>query len=105
MFDKGSRTFPIKRRYVYLSHCAIAPLYREAVRAIHRVCKMQMYRGTDLLHSYHEVLARLKQAAATLLRTESANLAFVKNTSEGLGLIAGSYPFQKGDRVICYRYE
>jgi selenocysteine lyase/cysteine desulfurase len=104
-FDKSLETFPIKDNYVFLSHCGISPLYSGAFRKICEICEMQMRRGTDVFDTYVQILDRLRSAAARLLDVPDDDLAFVKNTSEGLGLIAGGYPFKAGDEVIGYEHE
>ncbi len=47
----------------------------------------------------------MRAAAGAVLKTSPDNLAFVKNTTEGMGLIANGYPFQPGDQVISYVHE
>jgi selenocysteine lyase/cysteine desulfurase len=105
MFDKSTERFPIKEQYTFLSHCGIAPLYAEAMRKEHEVGVEQSRTGALVFRRYDAILDGLRQAAAALLKTGPDNLAFVKNTSEGINLIANGYPFQAGDQVISYVHE
>lgn len=105
MFDKTNERFPIKDKYVFLSHCGIAPLYSAALKKEHEVAEAQCRTGA-LVHSrYAPIVEGLRDAAAKLMKTSPDTLAFVKNTSEGIGLIAAGYPFQRGDQVISYVHE
>ena len=105
MFDKSPERFPIKEQYVFLSHCGIAPLYHNALLAEQDVAQTQSRTGALVFSRYDAILDGLRDAAAQLLKTAPDNLAFVKNTSEGIGLIANGYPFQPGDQVISYVHE
>jgi selenocysteine lyase/cysteine desulfurase len=105
MFDKRRELFPIGEQYVYLSHCGIAPLYSQALRVEHEVAEAQSRTGSLVFRRYDAILDGLREAAAQLLRTSPENLAFVKNTTEGIGLIAGGYRFAPGDQVISYVHE
>lgn len=105
MFDKSPERFPIKERFTFLSHCGIAPLYAEALRKEHEIGNEQSRTGALVFRRYDAILDGLREAAAALLKTVPDNLAFVKNTSEGINLIANGYPFQAGDQVISYVHE
>jgi selenocysteine lyase/cysteine desulfurase len=105
MFDKSNQRFPIKDQYVFLSHCGIAPLYAPALRKEHEVAEAQCRTGALVYSRYDAILDGLRGAAAELLKTSPDNFAFIKNTSEGINLIANGYPFQPGDQVISYVHE
>jgi cysteine desulfurase / selenocysteine lyase len=105
MFDKRRELFPIGEQYVFLSHCGIAPLYSQALRAEYEVSLAQCRTGALVFRRYDAILDGLRDAAAQLLHTSPDNLAFVKNTTEGIGLIASGYRFVPGDQVISYLHE
>src|SRR5205823_7510674 len=97
--------FPIKDKWIFLSHCGIAPLYGEAMKKEREVAEAQHLTGSLVYARYDAVLNGLRQAAGELLKTSPDNLAFIKNTSEGIGLIANGYRFKPGDQVISYVHE
>jgi selenocysteine lyase/cysteine desulfurase len=105
MFDKSHERFPIKDQYVFLSHCGIAPLYSGALQRERELAEAQCRTGALVYSRYDATLESLRQAAADVLKTAATNLAFVKNTSEGINLIASGYPFRPGDQVISYLHE
>jgi len=105
MFDKSNELFPVKGNYIYLAHCSISPLYSGAFGKEMKLAQEQVQSGVVALKQYENFLDDLRTAAARLLQTSPGNLAFVKNTSEGIGLIANGYPFEKGDQVISYIHE
>ena len=105
MFDKRNEVFPVKDEYIFLSHCGFSPLYGGALRKVLDLAELQYRRPSLVPEQYDAVLQGLRVAAARLLGTSPGNLAFVKNTSEGINLIAGGYPFRPGDQIIGYTNE
>jgi cysteine desulfurase/selenocysteine lyase len=47
----------------------------------------------------------IKQRIARLIGAKASEIAFVKNTTEGLGFVANGYPWQRGDNVIIADIE
>jgi cysteine desulfurase/selenocysteine lyase len=105
MFDKSESLFPIRRKYVYLSHCATGPLYRPAADAAQRFFDVHAESGRGLIDVYRDVLTSFRDRAATFLGTSAADIAYVSNASEGINLVANGYPFRAGDQVISYVHE
>jgi len=104
-FDKSSSLFPVKDRCVYLAHCGISPLYSGAFQREAEMARVQMEEGGAVFRRYPEVMDELKSVAARMMRTSPDNAAFVKNTSEAMGMIANGYPFEPGDEIVGYVHE
>ncbi|MEJ5349751.1 MAG: aminotransferase class V-fold PLP-dependent enzyme [Desulfosoma sp.] len=105
MMPTNPDLFPVKKEGVFLAHCAISPLPQPAFEALTRVSVAQMHRGGFGLAPYRNIGEELRKAAAELLRTSPDNVAFVKNTSEAMGMIAHGYPFREGDEILSYIHE
>lgn len=105
MFDKSNERFPIKDSYVFLAHCGASPLYKKAFEREQEIAREHHAGGGLVFAKYMDILDGLRSAAADLLKTSHENLAFVRNSSEGISMIANGYPFQKGDRIISYVHE
>ena len=105
MFDKSAESFPVKAGKIFLSHCSVSPLYPGAAKAENEFSLEHSRSGVNLFLRYHTLLRRLRSAAAALLRTVPESISFMKNTAEGINIIANGYPFQPGDEVISYTHE
>ncbi len=105
MFQKSAELFPVKNEGIFLAHCAISPLPKPAVEAMSAVAEAQMKFGARGISAYGTVLEKIRTSAARLLNTDPDNLAFVKNTSEAMGMVANGYPFEPGDQVLSYVHE
>jgi selenocysteine lyase/cysteine desulfurase len=98
--DRIRQEFPIVEHAVYLNHAAVGPIPRRAHQAM--VEHLDDYLANVLLHNdqwqarYQEVRAQ----AARLIGARPDQIAFVKNTSEGLSFAANGIDWRPGDNVI-----
>lgn len=104
-FFKSIRHFPIKKQYIYLAHCSVSPMLKGGVTREYAISAAQRDKGFIAALEYDNIINSLRVSASSLLKTSEENVAFVKNTTEGLSLIANGYPFKKGDRIISYIHE
>ena len=97
--------FPVTERWTYLNHAGVAPLPLPAVEAIGG-CAERVAAGGSLAVEQHSARAEeVRAAAATLMGVAAADVAFVKNTTEGLGFVANGLSWRPGDRVVVPDYE
>jgi cysteine desulfurase / selenocysteine lyase len=104
-FDKSPKKFPVKDKYIYLSHCGASPLWGGALKKERAFAEEHHKTGGLMFPKYMPTLDKLRESAAALMNTTADNMAFVKNTSEAMGMIANGYRFRPGDQVICYVHE
>jgi cysteine desulfurase/selenocysteine lyase len=107
MFDKTSTRFPIKATGCrFLSHCGFAPFYANALKAQIDVAMAQSREPHIVLKQYSSYLRRFRDTAARVLKASAAEIAFVKNTSEALNMVASGFRFASpDDEVISYKHE
>lgn len=92
--------FPVTRRWTYLDHAGIAPLPRPAVDAMH-ACNLRVAEdGSTAFHELEDRVDQVRATAARLLGVPAGDVAFVKNTTEGLGFVANGLELKAGDRVV-----
>jgi cysteine desulfurase/selenocysteine lyase len=103
--DRYKHEFPVTEHLIYLNHAAVAPLCRRASEAMKRLaddaCEYGSLHYTDWLAAYDG----LRDSAARLLGADAGEVAIVKNTSEGIAMVAGGLSWRKGDRVVAFREE
>src|SRR5438445_1177463 len=91
--------FPIAPRYAYLDHAAIAPL-STPVRST-----MEVFLGRlteepfDLAH-WERLRGQVRVRVAELLAVGPESIAFTKNTTSGLGLVAAGLDWEAGDNIV-----
>jgi len=93
--------FQLDKNIVHLNHAAVAPwpvLTRDAVIAF---ANQNASIGSQKYEQWMQTEQQLKQRLALLVNAESSDeIAILKNTSEGLSLIAQGLTFNSGDNIV-----
>jgi selenocysteine lyase/cysteine desulfurase len=93
------REFPVVRRMLYLDAAHQTPLASSVRTALDRFYNEGLEYGGPKpvwLKRVEEVRARI----AKLIGADTSEIAFTKNTSEGLNIAANAIPFKRGDNVL-----
>ena len=98
--------FPVTRDLVYLNHAGVAPISTRVEEALRRYGAEASRRGAfDYARVYDAEIERVRQRAAVLIGARPDEIAFVKNTTEGLGLVAAGLEWREGDQVVTCDLE
>jgi len=98
--------FPVSRELVYLNHAGVAPVSTRAAEALGRYLGEATRRGAWRYDAFYDAeVERVRGRAATLLGARPEEVAFVKNTTEGIGLVAQGLDWRPGDRVLTCDLE
>lgn len=93
--------FQLDENIVHLNHAAVAPwplVTRDAVIAF---ADENAHIGSQHYDQWMETEQQLKQRLVSLINAQSSDeIAILKNTSEGLSLIAQGLPFEAGDNIV-----
>ena len=98
--------FPLKEGLVYLNHAGVGVWPRRTAEVVKAFAEENMAQGAADYPAWLAVERRLRQRCARLIHAESADdIALVKNTSEGLSLIAYGLDWQPGDNIVSTNQE
>lgn len=97
--------FPVTNHLIFLNHANVAPLSRRACEKVVQWAKDITQNGDAHLGEWFQEIEGVRGAAARLLGASPAEIAFLKNTSEGLSLVAEGFPWQPGDNVVIVDAE
>lgn len=93
--------FQLDENIIHLNHAAVAPwpvVTRDAVIAF---ANENATIGSQNYNLWMQTEQQLKQNMAQLINAQSSDeIAILKNTSEGLSLIAQGLPFNSGDNIV-----
>ncbi len=105
-FARLRSLFPVTRSLAYLNHAGVAPISTRVVEALQLYASLASERGAfDYAAVYDAEVERVRGRAALLLGARPDEIAFVKNTSEGLGLVAAGLDWRPGDQVVTCDLE
>lgn len=104
--DRGVRPplrradFPVLGRSAYLDNATVGATPVQVLAAMDGCNREIAASGTLAALDWLERLQGVRAAAAGLLGVPPADVALVKNTTEGLAVVAGGMPWEPGDRVV-----
>lgn len=99
------RNFPVTKKYVFFNNAGVAPVSLPALKKIKAVADDICKIGYVKLKVLYNGVSRAREEAAKLINASSDEIAFVKNTSHGLSLVAGGMDWRNGDEVIITDQE
>lgn len=104
-WEKLREEFPVTRRWAFLDHAAVAPLSRRAQEAMAAWAADMTLNGDVNLGTWQRRVEEVRGLFGRLLNADPLDVAFVKNTSEGVGIVAEGYPWREGDNVVIAAEE
>lgn len=96
--------FPITRNYNFMNHAATAPLSRRAAEA-GRWYFAHAEENAYLRGGFFKKVDRVRGQVALLINAGADEIAFIKNTSEGISFVANGLNWQNGDNVVITNVE
>jgi selenocysteine lyase/cysteine desulfurase len=97
--------FPVTKELIYLNHAAVSPLCRRAAEAIRWLADDACQFGSLHYDKWMDSYAGVRKAAANLIHGSPDEIAIVKNTSEGIAMVALGLDWKAGDRVVAFKEE
>lgn len=99
------KLFPVTKKWVYMNHAAVAPLSTRVVKAMELFLQDQLENGSVNWKDWFETYARARSLAARLINAHADEIAFVKNTSEGVSMVANGLRLGRGAKVVLAEPE
>jgi len=103
-FIGNPEQFPVLRQWAFFNHAGVAPLPRAAGDAL-RAFAAQAESAAYLESGWYQDVEKLRQETAAFLGCHRDEIAFIKNTSEGINIVAKGIDWQFGDRIITTNVE
>ncbi len=98
--------FDLDPELIYVNHAAVAPWPIKTVEAVKQFAVENGRLGSRHYDRWMKTEQSLKQSLATLINAPSADdIALLKNTSEGLSIIARGIDWQAGDNIVISDQE
>ena len=76
------------RRWAFFDHAAVAPISGRAQHALHEWAADLAENGDVNDHRWTQRVEEVRRLAAQLLNADPLDVAFIKNPSEGIGIVA-----------------
>ena len=90
---------------VYLNHAAVSPPPAKTVESVAAQMKDVAEHGSLNYRKWVSVKERARRMAAEMLGARPEQVAFTRNTSDGLSTIANGLSWRAGENVVTFRRE
>jgi len=96
--------FPILRHWEFFNHAGVSPLPRVAADAV-RTYATQAESQVYLFSNWYEDIEKLRTLVGKVINCHRDEIAFIKNTSEGISTIAKGIEWNAGDVIVTTGVE
>jgi cysteine desulfurase/selenocysteine lyase len=97
--------FPVTRRWAFFDHAAVAPISGRAQQALGDWAADMAENGDVHEPQWAQRVEAVRNLAGQLVHADPLDIAFVKNTSEGIGIVAEGFQWKPGDNIITAAEE
>ncbi|MDH5763216.1 MAG: aminotransferase class V-fold PLP-dependent enzyme [Nitrospinota bacterium] len=98
--QKIRKEFPVTEHRLFMDHARVAPLARPVQAAITAFAEEACEQGTAHYAEWLKEVEIVRARFAKLINADTSEVAFVKNTSEGLSIVANGIDWKEGDNVV-----
>ncbi|TFG77750.1 MAG: aminotransferase class V-fold PLP-dependent enzyme [Thermodesulfobacteriales bacterium] len=103
--DNFREEFPIINNFIYLDHAGVSPISLRVKKAITNfLSEASGETGFDY-SSWGKRIEEIRASCAELIGADADEIAFVKNTSHGISIVASGLDWKQGDNVIVFEKE
>jgi selenocysteine lyase/cysteine desulfurase len=92
--------FPVTQRSAFFNHAAISAPSTKVIAAVQELVSEQAYLGSQGYRSWMDRVETVRQQVARFVCAAPSDIAFVANTSTGLGLMAAGFHWTAGDALL-----
>src|SRR6185369_15823438 len=97
--------FQITQRANYLNHAAVSPLPTPTIEAVQAQLQDVRENGSLNYQDWIAVKEQARKLLANLLGAKPEQVAFMRNTSDGLSTIANGLKWKHGDNIVTFSRE
>ncbi len=99
------KEFPITNNFIYLDHAGVSPVsLRVKNETVKFLAQASGESGFDY-NSWGVRIEEIRASCAELIGADADEIAFVKNTSHGISIVASGLDWKQGDNVLVFEKE
>ena len=105
MNDAIRSLFPAAQKHTYLNSAAVSPIPTTAIDAVNWQLNDVATNGTLNFSDWVDTKNRARILVAEMLKVRSEQVAFLRNTSDGVASIANGLTWNAGDSIVSFDRE
>ena len=99
-FENIRKNFPVTDEVIFFDHARVAPLPERLRKVVTAFIDDATDFGTVHYETWMLELECTRKKFAQLINADMDEVAFIKNTSEGISIVANGFDWQSGDNVV-----
>ena len=99
------KEFPIVNNYIYLDHAGVSPVSLRVKKEIEEFLVEATGEKGFEYSAWGERIEEIRVSCAELVGADYDEIAFVKNTSHGISIVATGLDWKEGDNVLVFEKE
>lgn len=99
------KEFPIVKNAIYLDHAGVAPVPLRVKKEVEQFLAEATEKAFISYGYWMEKVDGVRVLSAELIGAEKEEIAFIKNTSHGISIVAGGLEWKEGDNVLVFERE
>ena len=99
-FENIRKEFPVTDEVIFFDHARVAPLPERLRKVVTAFVDDATDFGTVHYETWMLELECTRKKFAQLINADMDEVAFIKNTSEGISIVANGFDWQSGDNVV-----
>jgi selenocysteine lyase/cysteine desulfurase len=103
--EKIRALFPATAKYAYLNSAAVAPLPTIAIEAVAAQLRDVSENGSVGFFEWVQTKKRARARVAEMLEVRPEQIAFMRNTSDGLSTVANGLDWAEGENIVTFARE
>jgi selenocysteine lyase/cysteine desulfurase len=105
MNDTLRALFPVTERAIYLNHAAVSPPPIPTINAVQSQLADVSENGSVNFRNWIAVKEKTRRLVAGMMGALPEQVAFMRNTSDGLSTVANGLEWRPGDNIVTFRGE
>lgn len=97
--------FPVTERAIYFNHAAVSAPPKPTIDAVQAQLADVANNGSINFRQWLAVKESARGLLAALLKASPDQVAFVRNTSDGLSTVANGFEWRAGDNLVTFKRE
>ncbi len=97
--------FPVTESFIYMNHAGVAPLSNRVRDAMVAFVNDATVNGAVHVDTWVEMAELCRSNAAQLINADATEVAFMKNTTQGILIAANGIDWNEGDNVVTTSVE
>ncbi|HQP72603.1 MAG TPA: aminotransferase class V-fold PLP-dependent enzyme [Acidobacteriota bacterium] len=103
--NRRAELFPVTRQWIYLNHAAVGPLPAYVLAAARHYLEAISRDGDHHWQETLQVIEETRALLAELVGARPEEIAFTRNASEGISVLANGLDWEPGDNVVLPAIE